>query len=59
MNNEFIIQASVAEAVLNYLAKQPYKDVAHLINALQRMQPVEEKAVAKPPVVKKDTANKN
>lgn len=37
----YALTREVAQAILNYLAKQPYEDVFQLINGLQNSQRVE------------------
>jgi hypothetical protein len=39
---EFIISEQLAQATLNYLAEQPYKEVMVLIADLMKLKPVEE-----------------
>ena len=39
---QFIIDENVANGVLNYLATRPYMEVAGLIQALSKLQPVPE-----------------
>jgi len=51
--NEFIISKEVAESVLNYLAEQPFKEVAGLITSLQQIKPVAVKKPAKEGTAKK------
>jgi hypothetical protein len=38
------LSRELLQAMLNYLATQPYSDVFQLINELQRLQVVEEKS---------------
>lgn len=42
-NMEYRIPHELLEKVFNYLATQPYANVAMLINSLQNIKPVEEK----------------
>ncbi len=49
------IPVELAQAVLNYLAEQKYRDVWQMIQALQQAQPVD--VASKPTLVKKDEAN--
>lgn len=39
---EFAIPAHLAQALADYLAKQPYRDVAGLLGALQALRPVQQ-----------------
>lgn len=36
---DLIIKQEVAQAILNYLAEKPYKDVFMMVMELQRLQP--------------------
>lgn len=38
---QLIIDQQQAQAILNYLIKQPYGEVANLVMILQRLQPVQ------------------
>ncbi len=48
----FKIEQNVAQAMLDYLATQPYKEVFQLVNALQSLEeikePVQEATVVEP-----------
>ena len=48
---QLIIDQQQAQAILNYLIKQPYGEVANLVMILQRLQPVQPQ---KPALVEKD-----
>ena len=39
----FKLPTEVLQALLNYLATQPYSDVVQLINELQRLEPINNK----------------
>lgn len=42
MEQNLVIPQPLAQAVLNYLARQPYADVASLVQALLQLQKVPE-----------------
>lgn len=38
----FVITHSLAQAILDYLAERPYKEVVHLISGLTQIKSIEE-----------------
>lgn len=40
MDQLFLLPKSLGDAIINYLAEQPFKQVAHLVQGLQQLQPV-------------------
>lgn len=40
---EFAIPAHLAQAVVDYLTKQPYRDVAMLLQSMQALRPISQR----------------
>lgn len=43
MDQKYIIEHSLLSAVVAYLVTKPYREVAELIAALQRVEPIKER----------------
>lgn len=39
MEQNLLIPQALAQAIVNYLAQQPYADVVNLVSAMTRLQP--------------------
>jgi len=39
---ELIIKQELAQAILDYLVQKPYREVAPLINEMQKLKPIDE-----------------
>jgi hypothetical protein len=40
MDEKFEVEGKLLQAILEYLANQPYKDVFQLINGIQQLKPM-------------------
>mgnify|MGYP001594159846 CR=1 FL=1 len=48
---EFKISEKIAQAILNYLVVQPFKDVFQLINELQKLEEIKKEVLPEEPEV--------
>jgi len=52
---KFEIEQELAQTVINYLVRQPFEEVATIIDGLSRMQPIpEQNGQQKMPDIRKD-----
>jgi len=46
----YVVPENVAQAIMNYLVQQPYKDVFQLVDALRAVKTMEQHAASAAPV---------